>query len=320
MNTSPASRDFGISFFLKARLRWERSRKGSQTVDFNLSKIESCHLASLLSKKRKSESCILSGKVNSNESAVSIFKESNRLKNENRMINCLLVDDEPLAMDIIASYLAKIPGFKVVTTCKNALEAFDVLQKEEIDLMFLDIQMPQLNGIEFVKTLKNPPKIIFTTAFRDYAIEGFELNAVDYLLKPISFGRFMKAINKIHRKPEIETINPLESQTVSSNFEPFLYIKMDKRILKVYLDEIIYVESQKDYVRIVTEEKDVVTKQKISYLEERLPKDKFLRVHRSYIVPINRITAFSTTNIEIDEIELPIGRSYKQFVTDALNF
>lgn len=237
------------------------------------------------------------------------------------MINCLLVDDEPLAMEIIASYLAKISGFHVIAKCKNALEAFDVLQKEKVDLMFLDIQMPQLNGIEFVKTLKNPPKIIFTTAYRDYAIEGFELDAVDYLLKPISFGRFMKAINKIQRKPETEPVPPVENPLMtSSNTEPFLYIKMDKRILKVYLEEIIYVESQKDYVRIVTEEKEVVTKQKISYLEDRLPKDKFLRIHRSYIVPTNRITAFTATHVEIDEIELPIGRSYKQFVIDALNF
>lgn len=237
------------------------------------------------------------------------------------MINCLLVDDEPLAMDIIASYLEKVSGFEVVAKCKNALEAFEVLQKQEIDLIFLDIQMPQLNGIEFVKTLTNPPKIIFTTAYRDYAIEGFELDAIDYLLKPISFGRFMKAINKIQRKPVVETVAPPEQITVSSNTDPFLYIKMDKRILKVYLEDIVYVESQKDYVRIVLEnDEDVVTKQKISYLEQRLPSGQFLRIHRSYIVAVNKITAFSSINIEINEIELPIGRSYKQFVMEALNF
>lgn len=237
------------------------------------------------------------------------------------MINCLLVDDEPLAMDVIASYLEKVSGFEVVAKCKNALEAFEVLQKQEIDLIFLDIQMPQLNGIEFVKTLTNPPKIIFTTAYRDYAIEGFELDAIDYLLKPVSFGRFMKAINKIHRKPVIEAIPSPEPIATTSNTEPFLYIKMDKRILKVYLDNIIYIESQKDYVRIVMEnDEDVVTKQKISYLEQRLPNGQFLRVHRSYIVAMNKITAFSSVNIEIDEIELPIGRSYKPFVMEALNF
>lgn len=238
------------------------------------------------------------------------------------MINCLLVDDEPLAMEVIASYLAKVTGFEVVAKCKNALEAFEVLQKQKIDLIFLDIQMPQLNGIEFVKTLKNPPKIIFTTAYRDYAIEGFELDAVDYLLKPISFGRFMKAINKIQRKPIIETPTTVETSVTSSNTNPFLYIKMDKRILKVYLEKIIYVESQKDYVRIITndDEETVVTKQKISYLEQRLPNQQFLRIHRSYIVAVNKITAFSTTSVEIGEIELPIGRSYKPFVMDALNF
>lgn len=237
------------------------------------------------------------------------------------MINCLLVDDEPLAMDVIASYLEKVTGFEVVAKCKNALEAFEILQTQEIDLIFLDIQMPQLNGIEFVKTLTNPPKIIFTTAHRDYAIEGFELDAIDYLLKPISFGRFMKAINKIQRKPAVATIATPESIPVSSNTVPFLYIKMDKKILKVYLDKISYIESQKDYVRIVLEDdNDVVTKQKISYLEQRLPSGQFLRIHRSYIVAVNKITAFSSINIEIDKIELPIGRSYKQFVMEALNF
>lgn len=237
------------------------------------------------------------------------------------MINCLLVDDEPLAMDVIASYLEKVTGFEVVAKCKNALEAFEVLQTQEIDLIFLDIQMPQLNGIEFVKTLTNPPKIIFTTAHRDYAIEGFELDAIDYLLKPISFGRFMKAINKIQRKPAVATIATPESIPASSDTVPFLYIKMDKKILKVYLDKISYIESQKDYVRIVLEDdNDVVTKQKISYLEQRLPSGQFLRIHRSYIVAVNKITAFSSINIEIDKIELPIGRSYKQFVMEALNF
>jgi len=228
----------------------------------------------------------------------------------------MLVDDEPLAMEVITAYLGKITGFEIVAKCKNALEAFEILQKETIDLIFLDINMPQLSGIEFVKTLKNPPKIIFTTAYRDYALEGYELNAVDYLLKPISFGRFMKAIDKVQRKVEEQNIN----EPINISAEPFLYVKMDKRVLKIYLDDIRYIESQKDYVKIVTIEKEVITKQKISYLEERLSSGQFVRVHRSYLVAINKITAFSSTNVEINEIELPIGRSYKQFVIDALNY
>jgi DNA-binding LytR/AlgR family response regulator len=229
----------------------------------------------------------------------------------------MLVDDEPLAMEVIAAYLDKITGFEIVAKCKNALEAFEVLQKQEVELIFLDINMPQLSGIEFVKTLKNPPKIIFTTAYRDYAIEGYELNAIDYLLKPISFGRFMKAINKIQRKP----IENNSAETITNvNTTSFLYVKMDKKVLKVYLDDIIYIESQKDYVKIVTNDKNVITKQKISYLEERLSSGQFVRIHRSYLVAINKITAFSSTNVEINEIELPIGRSYKQFVIDALNY
>lgn len=233
------------------------------------------------------------------------------------MVKCILVDDEPLAMEVLTSYLGKILDFEIVAKCKNALEAFEVLQKEEVDLIFLDINMPQLSGIEFAKTLKNPPKIIFTTAYRDHAIEAYELNAVDYLLKPISFGRFMKAINKIERK----TVENNTPESVSKlNKQPFLYVKMDKKVLKIYLEEMIYIESQKDYVKIVTNDKDIITKQKISYLEERLPKEQFVRIHRSYLVAINKITAFSSTNVEIKEIELPIGRSYKQFVIDALNY
>lgn len=233
------------------------------------------------------------------------------------MIKCMLVDDEPLAMEVIASYLGKISGFEIVAKCRNALEAFEILQQQTIDLIFLDINMPQLSGIEFVKTLKDPPKIIFTTAYRDYAIEGYELNAVDYLLKPVSFGRFMKAINKVQRKTE----ENITTETVMNmNTESFLYVKMDKKVLKVYLEDIIYIESQKDYVKIATTEKEIITKQKISYLEERLPNGQFVRIHRSYLVAINKITAFSSTNIEISEIELPIGRSYKQFVIDALNY
>jgi DNA-binding LytR/AlgR family response regulator len=147
------------------------------------------------------------------------------------MLTCIIIDDEPLAREVLETLVGLRDDLQLLATCQNALEGFQALQNHAPDLMFLDIQMPQLNGIEFVKTLKNPPKIIFTTAYRDYAIEGFELDAVDYLLKPISFGRFMKAINKIQRKPEPEPTPTIENPLMtSSNTEPFLYIKMDKRI------------------------------------------------------------------------------------------
>ena len=207
------------------------------------------------------------------------------------MIKCMLVDDEPLAMEVIASYLDKITGFEIVAKCKNALEAFEVLQKQEVALIFLDINMPQLSGIEFVKTLKNPPKIIFTTAHRDYAIEGYELNAVDYLLKPISFGRFMKAINKIQRKP-IET-NSVET-VINVNTDPFLYVKMDKKVLKVYLDDIIYIRYQDRISTIFLKDNSMIEYriQLRQLMSELNYKSHFLfsQINQNYIVHFKIVT------------------------------
>jgi DNA-binding LytR/AlgR family response regulator len=183
-------------------------------------------------------------------------------------------------------------------------------------MQFLDIQMPKLTGIDFLKTLKQPPKVIFTTAFRDYAVDGFELEVVDYLLKPIPFERFLKAVAKVLHKPVappapvIKTDNPAED---------FVYFKVDKKMVKTRMSDILYIESIKDYVKVKTTEKDIVTQQKISYLEESLPKDLFLRVHRSFIVNLSKVDAYSATDIELGKHLVPIGRNYKNDVGRVLS-
>lgn len=230
------------------------------------------------------------------------------------MINCIIVDDEPLAIEVIESHLEKIDDINIVATCPNAVKAFEVLQKKEIDLMFLDIQMPKLTGIDFLKTLKNPPQVILTTAYRDYALEGYELDVVDYLLKPISFERFLKAIGKVYQKG-----SKSNQSFVNEPEESFIYLKADKKTIKVHLNDIVYIESLRDYVRVKTKVKEIVTHQKISKLEDLLPKEEFIRIHRSFIVSIKKIEAFSSKGVELPGKLLPIGRLYKSQVMETLN-
>ncbi|MTI40019.1 LytR/AlgR family response regulator transcription factor [Fulvivirga lutimaris] len=230
-------------------------------------------------------------------------------------MKCIIVDDEPLAIEIIESYIDRLDDLEIVATCTNALKAFEILQKEPVDLMFLDIEMPKLTGIDFIKTLKNPPKIILTTAYRDYALESYELDVVDYLLKPISFDRFLIALQKAYKTDKSEPANGLTSTTEGE----YIYLKADKKMVKVMLNDIHYIESLKDYIRVKTADKDVITHQKISYLEEKLPDDSFIRIHRSFIVPLKKIESYSSSTIEVPGKELPIGRLYKNKVLDTLN-
>lgn len=238
-------------------------------------------------------------------------------------MNCLLVDDEPLALDVLKTHIQHIDSLRIVGHCKNAIEAFQLLQERDVDLLFLDIQMPKLDGISFLNTLKNPPKVIFTTAYRDYAIKAFEVDAIDYLLKPISFGRLLKAVNKAVHLSQFMSSQPV---MVAAADEPmaipqleYLYVKADRKMVKINLNEILYVESLKDYVCIYTLDKRIVTKQKISYLEEKLPPDAFLRIHRSFIIAVAKLNAFTATSVEIGEQEIPIGRSYKSEVDKFLS-
>lgn len=232
---------------------------------------------------------------------------------------CIIVDDEPLAIEVIENHLSKISGFEIVKKCSSAIEAFEVLKTKKIDLMFLDIQMPELTGIEFLRTTSNPPKVIFTTAHRKYALEGYELDVVDYLLKPISFERFFKAINKYISAAE-KPVQLASEESTAGEMQDYLYVKENKKVIKIYLHDILFIESIKDYITIHTVDKRVTTKVTISRMEDELPENKFLRIHRSFIVSIDKIDAFTASSIEIGKKELVIGRSYKQNVLKVLNY
>ena len=237
-----------------------------------------------------------------------------------KKIRCLLIDDEPFAREVLKQHLSKVDALELAGTCTNALEAIDFLQKQHVDLLFLDIQMPQLLGTTFFRTLKNPPKVIFTTAFRKYAVEGFELDAVDYLLKPISFERFLKAVNKIfHSDMAPEGISTTLLETTATAPAPFLYFRVDKKMVKILINDILYIESVKDYIRIVMENRTVLTKYVLSSLEEILPPDTFLRIHKSYIVAIRKIDSYKAGTIAVGKYELPVGRVFKHEVSRVLN-
>jgi DNA-binding LytR/AlgR family response regulator len=201
--------------------------------------------------------------------------------------------------------------------CSNALQALSVLQQTKVDLLLLDIRMPQLNGNDFLKTIKNPPKVIFTTAYPDYAVEGYELDVVDYLLKPIPFDRFLKAINKITEPASIP-----EPVAVAANeqphTEPFVYFRADRKMLKVMLHDILYIESMKDYVKVFTTSTTIISKQSISSVEEMLPENKFIRTHRSFIISIEKIKSFTNELIEINQTTIPIGKLYRNMVIKRL--
>jgi DNA-binding LytR/AlgR family response regulator len=199
-----------------------------------------------------------------------------------------------------------------VAECYNATEAYQVLASEKIDLMFLDIQMPGLKGIDFLKTLSDPPKVILTTAYRDYALDGFEMNVLDYLLKPISFDRFIKAVDRFR--------NSDSGRKSSSGGHKYLYLNINKKIHKIIIDEIIYVESIKDYLTIHTVEGDIIAKHTLSAFELMLPRDEFVRIHRSFIVSIRKIKSFNAHSIDLGIKELPIGHNYQSGVFEKLNY
>ena len=230
---------------------------------------------------------------------------------------CLLVDDEPPALEIVRTYIQSTPTLQVVGECHHALDAFQCLRQTRVDLIFLDIQMPRLLGTDFLKALSHPPRIIFTTAFRDYAVDGFELGAIDYLLKPYSFERFLKAVHKVLELEDKPYSTPREALLPTA--EKFLYVRADRKMVKVLLPEIMYVESLKDYVRIFLSNQQIITKQTISSLEEMLPEDEFVRTHRSFIVPIKRINSYNQHAVFINKTELPVGPLYKNELMKRLH-
>lgn len=235
------------------------------------------------------------------------------------MIRAIIVDDEPLALDVLETYISQLPELELVARCENALEAREVLKEHEVDLMFLDINMPQLTGIDFVKTLSVRPKVIFTTAHPDYAVEGFELDAVDYLMKPISLERFMKAVNKVIDM----TSDSASSNAAPAKEEDFFFVKADKKLVKVNFDDILYIEGLKDYVIIRQQEGRVITLQTMKSLEAKLPDHLFKRIHRSYIVNLGAIDAVVGNMIELKEKSqvkhIPIGKNYRDELLAVIN-
>jgi DNA-binding LytR/AlgR family response regulator len=237
-----------------------------------------------------------------------------------KKIKCLIIDDEPPAQTVLKKYIAQVSSLELSGVCNNAVEAISFLQNQSVSLLFLDIQMPGLLGTKFIRTMNNPPKVIFTTAYRKFAVEGFELNAVDYLLKPISFDRFIMGVNKVLQlNLQLKTENTHVSEPDSESTRPFLYLRADRKMVRILFDEILFIESLKDYIRIVTINKTVVSRQSISSLEDMLPRNQFLRIHRSYIVAMSRIDSFNGETIDIGNNELPIGRLFKHVVSSQLN-
>lgn len=237
------------------------------------------------------------------------------------MLRTIIIDDEPLALDILESYIAQFPELKLVGRCNNAIEANRILKSTPVDLMFLDIQMPHMTGIEFLRSLTNAPKVVFTTAYPNFAVEGFELNAVDYLLKPISMERFMKTVNRALEEAKVsKTSNDIQNNETED--DGFLFVKADKKLVKVYFKDVIYIEGLKDYVMIITNEGRIITLQTMKSLEEKLPANIFQRIHRSYIVNVTKIEAVVGNSIEIMEKNkpklIPIGKIYKDEIDEII--
>jgi two-component system, LytTR family, response regulator len=231
-------------------------------------------------------------------------------------VKCLIIDDEPLAIEAIEDYILKLEGFKVVGRCQDALEAFALIKHEKPDLVFLDIEMPELSGIEFIKTLKNPPRIIFTTAYREYAADAFDMDVIDYLLKPIGFARFMRAIDRFYENYNTTNVH---TQMVTISDEKFLAVYTNGRTHKIELEKIRYIESLGDYLKIHLTDGRLTTRESISSIGQKLPETMFLRIHRSYIVSWPKIDSYTSTSIQIGEDTLPISRKYKGEIIMKLN-
>jgi DNA-binding LytR/AlgR family response regulator len=230
-------------------------------------------------------------------------------------INCLLVDDEPLALDALESLIQKIPELEIIGKCHNAVDALQVIHSRKVDLLLLDIQMPELSGIEMLKTLSHPPRVIFTTAFRDYAVEAFELDVIDYLVKPISLDRLVKSVNRYHdRRSQKEQVLDTNAKSQARS----ITIYSDKKNHRVHLSSILYIEGLKDYARIHTDHGRLVARQTMKSLEDILPSEAFIRVHRSFIVPVQRLDSWTTYSITVKGKEIPVGRTYRKSVMDLL--
>ncbi len=224
---------------------------------------------------------------------------------------CIIVEDEPLAAEVLQDYIRQVPFLQLASICTDAIMALDVLQKEKIDLVFLDIHLPKLKGLDFIRTLKMPPQIIITTAYHEYALKGYELNVLDYLLKPIEFGRFLSAVNKL--QVNTEKVHPVAAENSKPEKESFFF-NVGKKKVRIFPEEILYIESIKEYIRVVTKNRSIITKFQLGQAEDMLSRHNFIRIHRSFLVAKDKIEAITATDVEISNKQIPIGRSYKETV------
>ncbi len=234
-----------------------------------------------------------------------------------KIITCIIVDDEPIAREILENHLQKIAIIDIVATCKNAIEAFNVINSNKVDVIFLDINMPEISGLSFARSINKNIKIIFTTAYREYAVDGFDLKAVDYLLKPISFERLLQAVNKF--LDETISIESDENKELPNDKSDFIFVRSDRKMIKINFSEVNYIESLGDYLKIHLSNKTIITRETITSIEAKLPKKDFLRIHRSFIVSINKIESFTNEFVEINNKAIPISRSYKNDVKFRLD-
>ena len=233
-------------------------------------------------------------------------------------IKCQIVDDEPLAINVIKKFLEQFQACEIVSSCENAMDAFSFISENQVDLLFLDINMPTLNGLDFLKSLKEPPLVIITSAYRDYAVDGFELNVLDYLVKPISFQRFLKAMDKVNIAIREKNASSQPIMLASEPSKSFIFLKVDKKMVKVYLDEILYIESLKDYVKIRTVYEDLITHQNLNGMAKILPSDNFIRIHKSYTISVDKVKSIEGNCVEIASQLLPIGRNYRKQVKEHI--
>jgi len=231
-------------------------------------------------------------------------------------LRVLIVDDEPLAQEVIERYLKNINELELVGKCSNALEAFEVLHNEHIDLMFLDISMPVISGIDFLRSLRMAPAVIITTAYPDFALQGYELDVIDYLVKPISLERFMKAVNKVIDRIKKPAPVIVESKQIKADY---MFVKCDQKLIKIRFNDIDYIEGMKDYVKIFTTDRMIVTLHTMKFFENNLPSHIFIRIHKSYIVNVDAIKTISGNELEINQTRIPIGNSFKDNVLKHIN-
>lgn len=231
-------------------------------------------------------------------------------------INCLIVDDEPLARKLVQGHIEKLPDWRIAGICKNAVEAYGYLMKERIDVLFLDINMPVISGLDFFRSLTDPPALVFTTAYPEHAVEGFELNALDYLVKPITFKRFLRTVDRVNRYKAFPPPVPEARDAAPADF---VFIRHFSKLVKVCFKDILYLEAKKDFVQFVTRQEKLTAAMSMKEAVEQLPETGFIRVHRSYIVSVNAITALFGNTIEIEAVQIPIGGSYKEEVMGKIH-